>query len=134
MSFQDWQPVSWDKRGEKRKNESKTEHLNRNIRTGNVATVAKQNINKAGSSGINEKVMSAKKLENEQDTFIHKKVSLSMSKRIAQARCAQKLSQKDLAFKLSLPVKIIQDYESGVAIPNHVITNKIEKVLGKIRD
>jgi ribosome-binding protein aMBF1 (putative translation factor) len=30
-------------------------------------------------------------------------------------------------------VKIIQDYESGAAIPNHIITNKIEKVLGKIR-
>lgn len=134
MSFQDWQTVSWDKRGEKRTNESKTDHLNRNLRSGNVITATKQNLNKAGSSGVNEKVMSARKLENEQDTFIHKKVSLTMSKRIAQARCAQNLTQKDLAFKLSLPAKIIQDYESGVAIPNHVVTNKIEKILGKIRD
>ena len=78
--------------------------------------------------------MSARKLEEQQDTFIHKKVSLSMAKRLAQARCVNKLTQKELAFKLSLPVKIIQDYEAGIAIPNHIITNKIEKILGKIRD
>ena len=134
MNFQDWKTVSWDKRGERSKNESKKDQLNRNIRSGNVISTTKQVTNKAGSSGVNEKVMSARKLENEQDTFIHKKVSLSMAKRIAQLRCENKMTQKDLAFKLSLPIKIIQEYESGIAIPNHVITNKIEKVLGKIRD
>ena len=32
-------------------------------------------------------------------------------------------------------VKIIQDYEASKAIPNHVIINKMEKILGsKLRD
>ena len=75
-----------------------------------------------------------KKIENEEETFKHKSVSLSMSKKIAQKRCSMKLTQKDLAFKLSLPEKIIKDYENGSAIPNHIIINKIEKIIGKIRD
>ena len=40
-----------------------------------------------------------------------------------------------MALKLSLPVKIIQDYENGLAIPNAFILNKIESVLGvRVRD
>jgi putative transcription factor len=62
-------------------------------------------------------------------------VSLSMSKRIAQARCEKKLTQKELAALLSLPAKIVQEYESGKAIPNHVVINKLEKALGcRLRD
>jgi predicted ATPase with chaperone activity len=73
------------------------------MRTGNVVSNIKQVKNEAGSSGINEKVMSARKLENEQDTFVHKKVSLSMSKRIAQTRCAKKMTQKELALHCLYP-------------------------------
>ena len=56
-NFQDWQTVSWDKRGQRNNNESKKEQLNRNMRTGNVVSNIKQVKNEAGSSGINEKVM-----------------------------------------------------------------------------
>ena len=45
------------------------------------------------------------------------------------------MTQKDLALKLSLPTKTIQDYESGKAQPNNLILCKIEKVLGvRVRD
>ena len=58
-----------------------------------------------------------------------------MSKKIAKARCDKKMTQKELAFALSLPFKIIQDYENGTAIPNHLILNKIEKILDvRVRD
>ena len=58
-----------------------------------------------------------------------------MSKRIAQARCEKKLTQKELASMLSLPFKVIQEYESGKAIPNAIILNKIEKALGvRVKD
>ena len=36
MSFQDWNEIKWDKRGEKNANESKTEYLNKQIRNGNI--------------------------------------------------------------------------------------------------
>ena len=58
-----------------------------------------------------------------------------MAKRIAQARCEKKMTQKDLAAALSLPFKIVQEYENGKAIPNHIVINKMEKALGcKLRD
>ena len=45
------------------------------------------------------------------------------------------MSQKDLANTIYLPYKIIQDYESGKAIPNPLVLNKIEKALGvRVRD
>jgi len=57
-----------------------------------------------------------------------------MAKKIAQARCNKKMTQKELANTLSLPLKIIQDYEASKAIPNHNVLNKIEKILGRVRD
>ena len=130
MNFQDWNVVSWDKRGERSKNESKKDYINNQTRKNNtVSTLKTQSLN---SNKID--IPNIKKIEKEEDTFIIKTVSLNVSKRIAQKRCEQKLTQKELAFKLNLPEKIIKDYESGKAIPNHIILNKIEKILGRVRD
>ena len=130
--FQDWNDVSWDKRGERSKNESKTTFINNQMRKNNTTSqlkVVKPNENKVSN------VTNVKKIENEEETFKHQTVSLTVAKRIAQARCEKKLTQKDLANKLNLPLKIIQDYESSKAIPNHIILNKIEKILEKrVRD
>lgn len=136
MNFQDWNEVKWDKRGIRQKDESKQDFLIRAQRNSTaVKTLAKPtSLNKAGSSGVNEQVMSSRKLEDETETFKHKTISLSMAKRLAQKRCEMKLTQKDLAFKLSLPEKIIKDYEASKAIPTPTIINKIEKIVGKIRD
>ncbi len=43
---------------------------------------------------------------------------------------AKGLSQKDLAAKLMIPAKTIQDYEAGKAIPNNALIAKIERTLG----
>jgi putative transcription factor len=48
---------------------------------------------------------------------------------IQKARQAKKITQKDLAFLLNLQPKIINDYESGKAIPDCKIIRKMEKVL-----
>ena len=59
-------------------------------------------------------------------------ISLNNSKLIQQARTNQNISQKDLAKKLNLDIKIIQSYECGKGVQNTQIMNKIEKFL-KIR-
>ncbi|KAI0317297.1 hypothetical protein OF83DRAFT_1172114 [Amylostereum chailletii] len=41
-----------------------------------------------------------------------------------------KLSQKDVAQKINEKPTILQDYESGKAIPNPQILGKLERVLG----
>ena len=59
----------------------------------------------------------------------HKKVSLSLSKTIMQARIEKNLSQKDLATKINEKPIIINQYEQGKAIPNHQILMKMQKIL-----
>lgn len=70
-----------------------------------------------------------RKLENETESFEVKKVSLNLSKQIQQARLANKMTQKQLALQSNVSVKIINDYESGKAIPNNMIKMKIQKAL-----
>lgn len=50
--------------------------------------------------------------------------------RIQQARVKKKLTQKQLAQKLNMTVNIINEYESGKAIPNRQVLSKMGRVLG----
>lgn len=132
MNFQDWNTVGWDKRGEKGKNESDKTYMSNQMRKGNVVQVNKPK--PANQNQVNV-VTNAKKIEKEEDTFKHKLVGNDVGKRITTARCEKKLTQKELAGFLSLPVKTIQEFESGKAIYNAVVLNKIEKYLGcRVRD
>lgn len=131
QNYQDWNVFSWNKTGEKKKNESDNQYINRIKKTDSslVSTINKN----SGNKQTEVDNLKLRKIEAEEETFIIPKVSLSMGKKIAQLRCEKKMTQKDLAFKLCLNVKIIQDYENSKAIPNSNIINKLEKVLGKIR-
>jgi ribosome-binding protein aMBF1 (putative translation factor) len=57
------------------------------------------------------------------------KVTIELKTAIQQARLAKKLSQKDLAQKMNLPVSVIVDYEKGTAIPENSFIAKLEKFL-----
>lgn len=131
QNFQDWKEVSWNKTGERKKDETNNQYLNRIKRTNPtiVSSVNKNVCNKQSDVDASK----LRKIENEEDTFIIPKVTLSMGKKISQLRCEKKMTQKELALQLSLNVKIIQDYESSKAIPNPNIINKLERVLGRIR-
>ena len=126
-NFQDWTEVKWDKRGQRPTGESNKTYMANQMRKNNVVSTVKPV--SANQNKINM-VQNIKKIEKEEDIFIHKTVSLNMAKKISQARCDKKITQKELANMLSLPFKTIQEYESGKAIPNHLIINKIEKALG----
>jgi len=126
MNFQDWNTVGWDKRGEKSKNESNKEFLNKQLRQGNVTQKLKPV--SANQNKVNI-VTNARKIENEEDTFKHKTVGSEIGKKIAQARCEKKLSQKQLANALSLPESVIKECETGKAIYNAMVINKIDKYL-----
>jgi putative transcription factor len=61
----------------------------------------------------------------------HDKVSVSMAKTIQQGRIAKGFkTQKDLANAVGIPVSVINSYESGKAIPDKAILQKLRKVLG----
>lgn len=46
------------------------------------------------------------------------------------ARMELQLSQKDVASKVNEKTSVLQDYESGKAIPNVQVLAKLERVLG----
>ena len=61
----------------------------------------------------------------------HKTVSLSMAKMIQQGRIAKGFkTQKDLAIAVGVNASIINSYESGRAIPDPAVLQKLRRVLG----
>eukprot|EP00879_Flechtneria_rotunda_P004813 GHRR01005086.1.p3 GENE.GHRR01005086.1~~GHRR01005086.1.p3 ORF type:complete len:100 (+),score=25.74 GHRR01005086.1:393-692(+) len=70
------------------------------------------------------------KLEQETEDFHHERVSTELKKQIVQARTAKKLTQAQLGQLINEKPQIIQDYESGKAIPNPQVLSKLSRVLG----
>lgn len=70
------------------------------------------------------------KLDREDDVAPPPKVLPSVGKAMQAARMELKLSQKDVAAKVNEKQSVLQDYESGKAIPNPQILGKLERVLG----
>ena len=59
----------------------------------------------------------------------HKKVGKETGLTIQRARVAKKYTQKDLANLINVSSDIISSYESGKAIPDHKIMQKLRRVL-----
>lgn len=72
----------------------------------------------------------ALKLELESEELTHKTVGQEVKKAIMQGRLAKKLTQAQLAQQINELPKVIQEYESGKAIPNQQILGKLERILG----
>ena len=69
------------------------------------------------------------KKPKEDEEFDIPKINADLKNKIQQGRIAKKLSQKALATQLSIPVKIIVEYENGKAIPNNEFIAKLERFL-----
>ncbi|KIK40759.1 hypothetical protein CY34DRAFT_806875 [Suillus luteus UH-Slu-Lm8-n1] len=70
------------------------------------------------------------KLDRENEVAPPPKVNASVGKAIQTARMEKQLTQKDLAQKTNEKPSVIQDYESGKAIPNAQVLSKFERILG----
>ena len=75
-----------------------------------------------------------KKVKNldSDDPDAPKTLGMSAGKQIQQGRCAKKLSQKQLAQQINVRPQVIADYESGKAVPDRAVLNKLNRVLGII--
>jgi len=62
--------------------------------------------------------------------FKHATVSHEFKLALQQARLAKKMTQNDLAQYVNEKNSIINEYESGKAIPNGQIINKLNRALG----
>ena len=121
MNYQDWEPKVLVKRVTSYAD--KKQSLINADRRGETVSVKKNN--------TNPEYQHLKKIENEEETFKHVTVSLSLSKQIAQARNSAKMTQKQLDQRLNLPPNTLKQYEQGSIIPNKVVINNIKKVLGE---
>ena len=69
------------------------------------------------------------KLE-ETEIGTHKKIGKETGLTIQRARVSKKYTQKELANLINVSSDIISSYESGKAIPDHKIMQKLRRVLG----
>ena len=65
-----------------------------------------------------------KVLDSHEETFTHKKITITISGLIRQGRVNKKLTQKELAGKLNVPSKTISMYENGSVIPENNLMGK----------
>lgn len=70
------------------------------------------------------------KLDRSDDVAPPSRVAPSVGKAIGQTRQAKGLTQKDLAVRINEKPSVIQEYESGKAIPSAQILAKMERILG----
>eukprot|EP01038_Epipyxis_sp_PR26KG_P006005 gene6005-8269_t len=130
MDNQDWTTVVITKTS-KQKNVglSNAQAISRGKVSGEIVTEKKhgaaENKSAHTSTGMN-----AKKLEDSTEEFKHETINRNLAQSIAQARLAKKMTQAQLATAINERPQIIQQYESGQAIPNPQILNKLDRALG----
>merc|ERR1719245_2779549 len=84
----------------------------------------------AGNKSAHAIVPNAKKLDEETENFKHETVSHDFKLALQQARLAKKMTQAQLASAINEKGSVINEYESGKAIPNGAIVNKLNRSLG----
>ncbi|XP_074290222.1 multiprotein-bridging factor 1a [Silene latifolia] len=127
---QDWEPVVVRKKAPNAAAKKDEKLVNAARRAGaEIESVRKAaaGTNKAASSGTS---LNTRKLDEETENLAHDRVPTELKKAIMQARTDKKLTQSQLAQIINEKPQIIQEYESGKAIPNQQIIGKLERALG----
>ena len=124
---QDWEPVVINKRRGKTSELRDPKAVNQAIRAGaTVETVKKHD---AGSNKRESPALNARKLDEQTEPAALDRISTEIRFAIQKARLAKKMSQTDLAKAISERPQVVQEYESGKAVPNQIVLSKMERVL-----
>ena len=104
-------------------------HLKRQAqREGNFTSEKKQS--SVGNKSTQSKSdVNTRKLDDASEGQKHKTIDREISQQIIKARCAKKLTQDGLAKQLNINVSIVKEYETGKAIVNNQILQKMCRVL-----
>ncbi|XP_072995524.1 multiprotein-bridging factor 1b-like [Typha latifolia] len=127
---QDWEPVVIRKKAPNSAAKKDDKAVNAARRSGaEIETVKKSNAgtNRAASSSTS---LNTRKLDEDNENLSHDRVPSELKKNLMQARLDKKLTQAQLAQLINEKPQIIQEYESGKAIPNQQIITKLERALG----
>ncbi|KZS99180.1 MBF1-domain-containing protein [Sistotremastrum niveocremeum HHB9708] len=107
-----------------------TADLNAARRSGAVVATDKKITAGANKAHVGTDHQRIAKLDRENEVAPPPKIAPSVGKAIQTARQEKQLSQKDVAAKINEKQSVLQDYESGKAIPNPQILGKLERALG----
>jgi len=120
----DWDSVKFDKRGGGRGYKGDYKAGAADMRAGRSSAKAKDAYVSSGRGAKNarlDEATAAGKVE---------RVSLTLRKAIQQGRQAKKMTQKQLATAINVKQSVVNEYESGKAVPNNAIISKMERALG----
>ncbi|KAJ0960383.1 hypothetical protein J5N97_001800 [Dioscorea zingiberensis] len=125
---QDWDPVVLSKRKPRSRELKDPKAVNQALRAGAAVEAVKKH--DAGSkSSTSGPVMYARKLDEQTEPAGFEKVAPEVRAAIQKARLAKKMSQAELAKLINERAQVVQEYESGKAVPNQAVLAKMEKVL-----
>ena len=114
---QQWDNVVFNKKGVRKTGQSQKQHINSQMRAGNVTATKKMgNMNNSSlkASGRVGGEQNMCKLETDNESTKHAKVSRELSKAIAQARQAKSMTQKQFELQIPLPETIPEScHEKG---------------------
>ncbi len=121
INIQDWETVVIHKKKTSTKKESAIQH----IQDGKAVDYTLKYNSGKNVQHPTENIHKA----NEDEIPKLKKVSMSLKTNLINARQSKGWTQKELAQRINEKPIVIAQYESGQAIPNNTIINKLEKVL-----
>ncbi|KAL9224031.1 hypothetical protein vseg_000106 [Gypsophila vaccaria] len=126
---QDWEPVILHKSRPTSTALRNPKAVNQAMRSGAAVETVKKAV-----GGTNKKppatAVSARKLEEETEPGTFTRVGPEVRTRIQKARIDKKMSQAELAKMINERPQVVQEYENGKAVPNHLVLAKMERVLG----
>jgi putative transcription factor len=128
MADQDWTPVTWTKRVPTGAKAQDPKLVNEAMRKGANFSVDRK-IHNQGNKHT-PSIQNAAKIEAESEVFHTKRVGNSFKTELQRARQAKGLTQADLAKLINEKGTVINEYESGKAIPNGQVIQKLNRALG----
>lgn len=129
LQGQDWGEVVLKKKRPTGADGKSQQAINAALRAGETVETVKKfaaGTNKAKSAPTKD----AAKLDRETEELHHDKIPTELKKRIMNARIEKKLTQAQLGQLINEKPQVIQEYESGKAIPSPAILSKLSRVLG----
>lgn len=122
LEHQDWDTVFLRSKAQAH-GQTKTQQVQTALQKGAVV----ETVDRRKNADVSHK---NRALENDTETLSHETVSHDLKVAIQKARQAKKMTQKQLAMALNERPSVINDYESGKAVPNGQLIARIEKALG----
>ncbi|KAG6604778.1 Multiprotein-bridging factor 1b, partial [Cucurbita argyrosperma subsp. sororia] len=127
---QDWEPVVLRKKAPNAAAKKDEKAVNTARRAGAEIETIKKSAAGSNKSASSSTSLNTRKLDEETENLTHDRVPTELKKAIMQARMEKKLTQSQLAQLINEKPQVIQEYESGKAIPNQQIITKLERALG----